>query len=294
MTTLIRPMTQADVADAEQLSAAAFLEVERRGLRRGDPDPRPRSPEHAAAWRDRTANLLRTDAGGCWVSERDGEMVGFATSIRRDTTWILVTYAVRVGLQGQGIGGPLLDAALTHARHCTRGMLSATDDARALRRYRAAGFHLHPQLRFDGVVRRDRIPLLDGIRDGTSTDRDLLDSIDRRLRDAAHGDDHEALLAVGRLLVIDRAGAEGYAYLDPAGNPLLLAALTPRTAATLLWTALAETGAARSASVRHVTAANEWAIDVALDAGLDVCGEGHLALRGMRPPTPYLHNGALL
>ena len=33
---------------------------------------------------------------------------------------------------------------------------------------------------------------------------------------------------------------------------------------------------------------------VGLAAGLTVRTEGYLGIRGMRPPAPYLHNGALL
>ena len=47
-------------------------------------------------------------------------------------------------------------------------------------------------------------------------------------------------------------------------------------------------------STHHITAANEWALDVGLDARLEVHQSGYLALRHMRPPSPYLHHGSLL
>ena len=43
-----------------------------------------------------------------------------------------------------------------------------------------------------------------------------------------------------------------------------------------------------------MTAANEWAIDVGMAARLELHQEGYLGLRAMAPPSPYLHNGALL
>ena len=46
--------------------------------------------------------------------------------------------------------------------------------------------------------------------------------------------------------------------------------------------------------VGHVTAANQWAVDVGMAARLDLHQEGYLGLRGMKPPAPYVHNGALL
>ena len=70
--------------------------------------------------------------------------------------WILASYAVRPGLQGQGIGKALLAAALHHGRGCLRGMLSASADPKAIRRYRAAGFSLHPQMHLTGKVDRRR------------------------------------------------------------------------------------------------------------------------------------------
>ncbi len=35
-------------------------------------------------------------------------------------------------------------------------------------------------------------------------------------------------------------------------------------------------------------------MDVGLEARLDLHQEGYLALRNMKPPAPYLHNGVFL
>jgi hypothetical protein len=59
-----------------------------------------------------------------------------------------------------------------------------------------------------------------------------------------------------------------------------------------LWEGLAATSG--QAFVPHITAANEWAVDVGLAARLDLAQGGFLALRSMRPPAPYLHHGSLL
>ena len=48
--------------------------------------------------------------------------------MRRDLLWILATFVVRPGLQGRGVGGPLLDAALSYGTGCLRGMLAASGD----------------------------------------------------------------------------------------------------------------------------------------------------------------------
>ncbi len=239
----------------------------------------------------RTRHLLATDPGGCWVAEDSDDLIGIATSFTREKLWCLATYAVRPGLQGRGIGTALLAAALHHGRGSLRGMLACSDDPRAFRRYRLAGFSLHPQLVLSGRVDRSAIPLVQKVREGTAGDIDLMDSIDRRTRGAAHGADHEVMLGSWRLVVSDTTTGSGYAYLD-GDRVALLAATNRRTATRLLWTAVADAG--EHATIAHVTAANEWAVDVGLAARLEPRTQGYLGLRGMPPPTPYLHHGALL
>jgi hypothetical protein len=235
---------------------------------------------------------VRTDPAGCWVAEDETGMVGMATSFRRETLWCLATYAVLPGRQGQGIGKPLLAAALDHGRACTRGMLSASSDARAVRIYRQAGFDLHPQMYLTGTVDRSVIPVVEKVREGSAGDVDLMDSLDRAARGAGHGPDHELMLRTWRLLVSDTNTGSGYVYLNERGQVGLLAASNRRTAVRLLWGALAE-GPERAA-VPHVTSANQWVLDVGFAARLELHQEGYLGLRGMKPPAPYVHNGALL
>ncbi|MBS43243.1 MAG: GNAT family N-acetyltransferase [Nocardioides sp.] len=286
-------MRPEDVVTAERLSAEAFREVDRRSLRPGDAEPSLRSPERAAGWVSRTEHLLRTDPGGCWVAEdADGSLAGFATSFVRDTTWFLATYAVRPGLQGQGLGRQLLDAAMGHGRHCLHGMLSASSDPAATRRYLLAGFRLHPQMYLTGTLDRSVLPVVEHVREGTPADTDLMDSVDRRARGAAHGPDHALMQSIWRPLVSERGTGQGYAYVGHDGSLALLAATDRRTATRLLWAVLADGPA--EPTVPHLTAANPWALDVGVQARLDVRTEGYLALRGMRPPAPYVHNGALL
>jgi GNAT superfamily N-acetyltransferase len=285
-------MRAEDVEPAERLSSASFLEVEQRLARRGDPEPEPRSGTRSRQWVDRTLHYLRTDPGGCWVAETDGELVGFATSFNRELMWILATYAVLPGLQGQGIGKALLAVAMDHGRGCLRGMLSSSGDVRAVRRYRAAGFALHPQLHLVGELDRSAIPVIEKVREGTAADFELMDSLDRRIRGAAHGPDHAWLLTTCRLVVSDTSTGSGYAFHSDIGTPVLLAATNRRTATRLLWECLAASG--DRAYIPHVTAANQWALDVGLAARLDLVPSGYLALRNLLPPAPYLHHGSLL
>jgi GNAT superfamily N-acetyltransferase len=292
MNPVIRPMRPEDVPAAERLSDESFYELDSRAARAEGPPPARRSERHRGVWIERTRHFVESDAGGCWVAEDDGGIVGIATSFRRETLWCLATYAVLPGRQGQGIGKPLLAAAMAHGRSSTRAMLSASSDARAVRIYRQAGFDLHPQMYLRGTVDRSAIPVVEKVRDGAAADVDLMDSLDRAARGAGHGVDHELMLRTWRLLVTDSSTGAGYAYLDERGRLGLLAASNRRTAARLLWAVLAE--GPEEATVPHVTAANQWVLDVGFAARLELHQEGYLGLRGMKPPAPYVHNGALL
>jgi GNAT superfamily N-acetyltransferase len=289
---VIRPMTPDDVPAAERVSDDGFFELDTRMRRSTGPAAERRSETHRAVWMERTRHLVGTDPGGCWVAEDATGVVGMATSFRRETLWCLATYAVLPGRQAQGIGKPLLAAALHHGRGCTRGMLSASSDTKAARVYHQAGFALHPQMYLTGTVDRAAIPAVTKVRDGSASDIELMDSLARSARGAGHGPDHEVMLRSWRLLVSDTTTGSGYAYLNERGSLALLAASNRRTATRLLWAALAE-GPAET-TVSHVTPANQWVLDVGMAARLELHQEGYLALRGMKPPSPYVHNGALL
>jgi GNAT superfamily N-acetyltransferase len=285
-------MRPEDVPDAERLSDESFYELDTRTFPPSWPAPQRRAGGRQEGWIRRTLRLVETDPGGCWVAEDDSGMVGMVTSYRRELMWCLATYAVRPGRQGGGIGRPLLEAALSHAQGCLRGMLSASSDPLAARRYHAAGFTLHPQMFLSGTVDRSAIPVIEKVREGTPGDRELLDSLDRRTRGAAHGDLHDVLTTMGQLLVSDTTTGQGYAYVSDGGIALL-AASNRRTAARLAWAAIADSTSEEFA-LHHVTGANQWAIEVGMAARLQLQTSGYLGLRGMKPPAPYVHNGALL
>lgn len=271
----IRAMRPDDVADFAHVAEQAMPQ------QRLDPS----LPDH----------LLDTDPAGCWVAEAEGEIVGFAISIVRELTWILSSYAVLPGGQHHGIARALYAATAQHGQGCLRGLFTSTSaETQATRHHRAAGFDLHPLMRLTGTVDRATLPLLDRVREGTETDLDLLDSLDRRTRGAAHGPDHLLLGRSLRLIVVDRTTGSGYAYLQPDGSPALLAATNRRTAGALLWEALAAVPAGAVARVDRITAANQWALDVGLAAGLTLGRSGYLGVRRTQPPAPYLPHPTLL
>jgi GNAT superfamily N-acetyltransferase len=285
----IRPMTVDDAEAAERVTAIGFHELDTRMFRRSWPDPQLRPPERAATWVGRVRHVIATDPGGCWVAERDDVLLGIVVSFVREKMWLLASYAVVPEAQGLGLGRALLAPALEHGRGCLRAMFNASSDPRALRRYHDAGFTLHPQMFLRGTPDRAQIPVLEKIREGSTSDIDLMNSVDRQTRGAAHGVDHELLLRQFPLVVSESSSAQGYAYLDD--GVALLAATDRRTATRLLWEAIA---ASEDVLIGHITPENSWAVDVGMAARLELHQEGYQALRNMRPPKPYLPHGALM
>jgi len=290
----IRPMRDEDVSAVERLTDEAFYDLDVRTHRTGWPEPSRRSEQRAANWRRRMTHLVTHDAGGCWVAEDDSGIIGAAAGLRRDLTWILATFAVRPGLHGRGVGRQLLDAAISYGEGCLRGMLAASEDPTAVRRYRLAGFTLHPTMLLWRTVPRSLLPVVERVRDGSAADIDLMNSVDRQVRDSAHGVDHELLSTMYRLVVVDRSTGSGYAYVEPDGGPYLLAATNRRTATDLLWETLAASSPDKPCTVGHLTAGQEWAVDVGMAARMELHTRGYLALRGMKPPMPYLPSGHFL
>jgi GNAT superfamily N-acetyltransferase len=285
-------MNPDDAPAAERLTAIGFHELDTRMFRRSWPDPELRPPERGANWVARTRHLVSSDPAGCWVAERDDQLLGVVVSFVREKMWLLASYAVVPEAQGLGLGRALLAPALEHGRGCLRGMLNASSDPKALRRYHDAGFTLHPQMFLRGRPDRTQIPVLEKVREGSGSDIDLMDSVDRQTRGAAHGVDHQILMQQFRLVVSETSTAQGYAYLDD--GVALLAATDRRTASRLLWEAIASQTSRDELLIGHITPENSWAVDVGLAARLELHQEGFLALRNMLPPKPYLSHGALM
>ena len=286
--TTVRPMRTGDIGAAESLTGEAFHALDVATNRADWPVPQKRSARRRALWRDRCAHLLAHDEAGCWVAEDDEGLVGVATSLRRETMWILSSFAVRGGAQGQGIGARLLDAALTYSQGCVRGMIEASQDPRAVRRYHQAGFTIHPQMLMHGVVDRSSIPVIEHVRDGSLADIDLMNSVGRLARGAAHLVDHEFMAEHFALRVVDDSTGSGYAYVPASRGTYLMAATNRRTATRLLWDALAAVPEGVQVTVDGLTGEQDWAIDVAMQARLSVYQRGYLALRFMKPPAPYV------
>lgn len=131
-----------------------------------------------------------------------------------------------------------------------------------------------------------------GVRPFTDADHAMAARVDRAVRGAAHGAGLDALAEAGCQLLAfpDR----GYA-VHRDGALKLLAAADDEAAAALLRTVLARLPRDAQAEVEWLTPAQQWAIDVVHEAGLDVRLHGALFLRGDAGPfRPYLPGGAYL
>ncbi|MDI5963508.1 GNAT family N-acetyltransferase [Streptantibioticus silvisoli] len=271
---------------------------------RGGPGPAGDDPadERAVRLRAYVRHLARTDPGGCWVAADDhGRPVGAALATRREGTWGLALLAVPeqdggpVPPEGPGVGQELLAAALAYGRACLRGIICVSGGPGEAATYRRAGFTLHPAMRLTGPLDRAGLGVPDGaVHEGSPRDRDMMDSVDRRTRGGAHGPDHPELMRHTRLLVADDLAGSGYAYLDPDGTVQLLAATSRRLATRLLTAALLLLPDGAPVRLSHLTAEQEWAVDVGLAAGLELSAHGFVALRGMRPPAPWVPSGTFL
>ena len=280
-------MTLDDVDAAERLTDEASYQLDVATQRVDWPPASRREPARSAQWRRRCAHLVEHDPGGCWIAEDDSGALGIATSLRRESWWGLSSYFVLPRAQGTGVGKALLDAALGHADGTDRAMICASHDPKAFRRYRLAGFTLHPTMVGWGSVDRAAIPALPRVRQG-GRDAEWCDQVDRQARGAGHGVDHAFMRADFDLHVVDDSAGRGYCYARSTGGVYLLVATDTDTAGDLLWSSLAQASGEPDTRVVYATVEQEWAVDVALAARLEMHGFGYLAYRGMTPAMPYL------
>ena len=129
----IRPMSPGDVAGADLVAFEA--------LQSAMPYAGESVGQRARRGQSRIAHLLGTDPGGAWVAEGERErVVGLALALVRDGLWGLSLLAVEPGLQGNGVGRRLLDAALGYADGTRGAIIISSTDPKAMRRYARAGF----------------------------------------------------------------------------------------------------------------------------------------------------------
>ncbi|HEU4659003.1 MAG TPA: GNAT family N-acetyltransferase [Capillimicrobium sp.] len=277
----VRPMRPGDVRPLAALTRDAW----------GQPGE-DRATEVALAT-PRIAHLLGTDPGGAWTAvDADGAVAGGALALVRDGVWGLSLLIVREDVRSGGVGRRLLEAALTHADGARGGIILSSTDPRAMRRYARAGFALRPCVAACGIVARDRLRPPDGVREGSLDDVPETVAASRHVRGARHDVDLPTMLSHPRrrLLVHEH----GFA-VHQEGSPQLLAATGEAAARELLWACFAASRPGATVTAEFVTAGQDWAIEVALEAGLALSPDGPVFVRGdVGPMAPYLPSGAYL
>jgi GNAT superfamily N-acetyltransferase len=280
-------MTEDDVTDAE----SAWHDAHSANRERFRLPAVARTPESSPSTADRIRHLLLTDPAGSWVAVEKGEqVVGLAQALVRDQLWVLSLLGVSPSCQDRGVGKALLDAALSHGSTSPFGLILCSRDPRAARRYLQAGFDLHPSMMAWGRVARSRLPPTPRVRPGAIADFGAVADLDRQLRHGAHGPDLEWLVQHGRRLILipDR----GYVVARGA-KPVVLAARDEETAAELLAASLGSAGEEEILDVQWITAAQQWALRLVVECGLELHPMGPVMTRGFPGPLrTYVPSGA--
>jgi len=283
---ILRPLIQADVAEAERVAREALAPM--------IPGPFASHDEaQARRGRLRIAHLIELDAAGAWCAEEDGRLVGLSLALVREGLWGLSLFAVEAGHQDRGIGRALLDAALTYAEGTRGQIILSSTDPKAMRRYVRAGFDLVPAVTAAGMVDRAKLPAPDPeVRAATGDDLAATERASRFVRGATHVPDIPNAIARGDELLV--LGERGFA-LHREGMVRLLAATDEDAATALLWAVFAAAPAGATANVDFMTAGQDWAVRACIEAGLALSPDGPVFVRGdVGPLRPYLPSGAYL
>jgi GNAT superfamily N-acetyltransferase len=283
----LRPLVSEDADAVLDVMQAAFADLERRLGR----DPEPPSSDRAPSLL-RILHCAEQDPGGAWVAEVDGEIVGAALAIVREGIWGLSLLVVLPDQQSGGLGRALLAAALAHGNGARGGIILASEDPRALRAYARAGFSLSPCVEAYGpLLRPPEAPV--SVRPlRWPADQALVDATGRYVRGASHARDVPAWLGSNQTVLVHEGG--GFAVRRGA-EVRLVAAHDDDVAAELLRGVLASTPDGAKVGIYFITGGQDWAIEVALDAGLKLRPGGAVMFRGEAAPLrPYIPSGAYL
>ena len=274
----------ADVASCAAIEDAALARLRHQmGLGASPPGPTA----------DTIGHLLRTDPTCSTVAtDAAGAVCGFSQAARRDSLWLLAHLFIDPDLQSRGVGRALLGAALAASDGAEARMICATADPRAIRLYaQIAGMVAHPSLTATGPVRTEHLVPPPAVRPGDGGDLRFVEHLTTQLRGGPCGADLTYLRGDdGRLLVYPE---RGYAVAGSAG-PRRLAATDDEAAADLLVACLAGVTPGETARIPRFTGAHQWALHVAVAAGLEVRPWGPLLASGSSAATgAYLPHPAL-
>jgi ribosomal protein S18 acetylase RimI-like enzyme len=286
-----RRMTEADVSAAVEAFDSGFLAMRARyGL------PVTGNSIRDERWRqERTRHFLRTDPGGSWVADDEGAIVGMSQSFVREGYWTLSQLGTVPGRQGRGVGRELLRLALAHGDPHSPGTIQSSRDPKAMALYTSFGFALHPVVAGFGALRPDSVERPAEVvcyEPGRVTERELsvVTAVDRKVRGSARTVDVVAMLSQpGTRLLVHTD--QGYAVAKDE-RLVTLGARTEEAASSVLRAMLAEAPAGDAVDVNWITASQQWAIRVLVEAGVELQPYGPVMVRGMDgPPCPYIPSG---
>ncbi|MGP8060288.1 MAG: GNAT family N-acetyltransferase [Acidimicrobiales bacterium] len=280
-------MTAPDVPGAAEIWYEAFWALRAQlGL-----PALPRTPADDERLERRLGHLIGSDPDGSWVAEEDGRVTGLAQAFIRDGIWVLSLLGVSPEHQGRGTARLLLEQALDYGTPGAPGMIQASADPKAMALYAGAGFALHPSVAAWGPV-RSPIVAPRGVRAGGAGDLEVVDAVDRELKDATRGDLIAHLLSSGdhRLLV---DGTTGYAVVK-GDRVVTLGALDEESASRLLLAAMAGVPPGEPFQMNWVTADQQWAVRDLVAAGVPLHPAGPVMVRSLVGPfSPYIPSGGL-
>ena len=287
----LRPMTDADVEGAVEAFDSGFLAMR---ARYGLPITAT-SIQNERRRQNRTRHFLGTDPGGSWVADDEGTIVGMSQATVREGYWLLSQLGTIPGRQGRGLGRELLRLALSHGDPESPGTIQCSRDPKAMALYSNFGFSLHPvvaawgHLRPGAVARPPDVTRFETDQ-VTESQLDIVTAIDRRVRGSARTIDVEMMLSEeGNRLLLH--GDQAYAVAKDE-RIVTLCARTEESAALVLRTMLAESPEGETIEVNWLTSAQQWAIRVLTQAGIELQPYGPVMVRGMSgPPTPYIPSG---
>jgi GNAT superfamily N-acetyltransferase len=275
----IRPMRDGDVVDADRVCVDVLYMTFA-----GEEEAVRAARQHA-----RIRHLLDTDPGGSWVAERDGRVEGVALALIREGVWGFSLFGVAAALQGRGVGRELFARCWEYGAGARGHLVLSTTNPQAMGIYARTGLPIRPCVAAAGIPDLSRAPDVDDV---VEAGLPLADAIGRELRGAGHGRDIPVPMAHGaRLLVYeDRAFA-----VARASNLIMLGARDEPAAQHVLWAVFATAGPGATVNVDFLTAGQDWALPVCLDARLALSPDGPMFAGGtLGPLAPYIPSGAYL
>jgi GNAT superfamily N-acetyltransferase len=278
----IRPMRDEDAVDADRVC----LEVLYTQF------PGEREPVRAARQLARIRHLVQTDPGGCWVAEHEGRVEGVGLSLVREGVWGFSLFGVAEKLQGRGVGREIFARCWEYGAGARGHIILSSPNPPAMALYARTGLRIRPCIAAAGIPDLTRAPDLGGVEDAGEAGIPIADAIGRELRGAGHGRDLPVPMAHGaRLLVYqDRAFA-----VARGGNIIMLGARDEDAAQRALWGLFLTAGPGATVNVDFLTAGQDWALPVCLDARLPFSPDGPMFAGGeLGRLAPYIPSGAYL